>query len=171
MKKRLPWLLINLVTAFLASFTVGLFSKTIDTVVALAVAMPIVSGMGGNAGTQSLAVTIRSIALGEYYEDENFEVSIRYVFLGFLNGIVLGIICGIIIYFMFGNKYLSLIIFLSMIGNCIIASLVGYLIPIGLKAIKVDPAMASAVLLTTITDVCGFFLFLGLATIYLHKLI
>ena len=72
---------------------------------------------------------------------------------------------------MFGNKYLSLIIFLSMIGNCIIASLVGYLIPIGLKAIKVDPAMASAVLLTTITDVCGFFLFLGLATIYLHKLI
>mgnify|MGYP001668892114 FL=1 len=170
-KKRLPWLLINLVTAFLASFTVGLFSKTIDTVVALAVAMPIVSGMGGNAGTQSLAVTIRSIALGEYYEDENFEVSIRYVFLGFLNGIVLGIICGIIIYFMFGNKYLSLIIFLSMIGNCIIASLVGYLIPIGLKAIKVDPAMASAVLLTTITDVCGFFLFLGLATIYLHKLI
>lgn len=171
MKKRLPWLLINLVTAFLASFTVSLFSKTIDTVVALAVAMPIVSGMGGNAGTQSLAVTIRSIALGEYYEDENFEVSIRYVFLGFLNGIVLGIICGIIIYFMFGNKYLSLIIFLSMIGNCIIASLVGYLIPIGLKAIKVDPAMASAVLLTTITDVCGFFLFLGLATIYLHKLI
>lgn len=171
MKKRLPWLLINLVTAFLASFTVGLFSKTIDTVVALAVAMPIVSGMGGNAGTQSLAVTIRSIALGEYYEDENFEVSIRYVFLGFLNGIVLGIICGIIIYFMFGNKYLSLIIFLSMIGNCIIASLVGYLIPISLKAIKVDPAMASAVLLTTITDVCGFFLFLGLATIYLHKLI
>lgn len=171
MKKRLPWLLINLVTAFLASFTVGLFSKTIDTVVALAVAMPIVSGMGGNAGTQSLAVTIRSIALGEYYEDENFEVSIRYIFLGFLNGIVLGIICGIIIYFMFGNKYLSLIIFLSMIGNCIIASLVGYLIPIGLKAIKVDPAMASAVLLTTITDVCGFFLFLGLATIYLHKLI
>lgn len=171
MKKRLPWLLINLLTAFLASFTVGLFSKTIDTVVALAVAMPIVSGMGGNAGTQSLAVTIRSIALGEYYEDENFEVSIRYVFLGFLNGIVLGIICGIIIYFMFGNKYLSLIIFLSMIGNCIIASLVGYLIPIGLKAIKVDPAMASAVLLTTITDVCGFFLFLGLATIYLHKLI
>ncbi len=167
MKKRLPWLLINLVTAFLASFTVGLFSKTIDTVVALAVAMPIVSGMGGNAGTQSLAVTIRSIALGEYYEDENFEVSIRYVFLGFLNGII----CGIIIYFMFGNKYLSLIIFLSMIGNCIIASLVGYLIPIGLKAIKVDPAMASAVLLTTITDVCGFFLFLGLATIYLHKLI
>ena len=171
MKKRLPWLLINLVTAFLASFTVGLFSKTIDTVVALAVAMPIVSGMGGNAGTQSLAVTIRSIALGEYYEDENFEVSIRYVFLGFLNGIVLGIICGIIIYFMFGNKYLSLIIFLSMIGNCIIASLVGYLIPIGLKAIKVDPAMASAVLLTTITDVCGFFLFLGRATIYLHMLI
>ena len=170
-KKRLPWLLINLVTAFLASFTVGLFSKTIDTVVALAVAMPIVSGMGGNAGTQSLAVTIRSIALGEYYEDENFEVSIRYVFLGFLNGIVLGIICGIIIYFMFYNKYLSIIIFLSMIGNCIIASLVGYLIPIGLKAIKVDPAMASAVLLTTITDVCGFFLFLGLATIYLPKLI
>lgn len=171
MKKRLPWLLINLVTAILASFTVGLFSKTIDTVVALAVAMPIVSGMGGNAGTQSLAVTIRSIALGEYDEGENLEISLKYIILGLINGTVLGIICAIIIYFMFGNVYLSLIIFLSMIGNSIIACLVGYLIPIGLKAINVDPAMASAVILTTITDVCGFFLFLGLATIYLPKLI
>lgn len=170
-KKRLPWLMINLITAFLASFTVGLFSSTIDKVVALAVSMPIVSGMGGNAGTQSLAVTIRSIALGEYENDENLQVSLKYVALGFINGILLGVVCGTIIYFMFGKVYLSLVILLSMVGNCIIACLVGYLIPVGLKILNIDPAMASAVLLTTITDVCGFFLFLGLATLFINKLI
>ncbi|VWL85292.1 magnesium transporter [Oceanivirga miroungae] len=170
-KKRLPWLMINLFTAFLASFTVGLFSSTINKVVALAAAMPIVSGMGGNAGTQSLAVTIRSIALGEYENNENLSISIKYVLVGLINGLILGIVCGFIVYFMFGLKYLSLVILLSMIGNCIIACLVGYLIPVVLKILNIDPAMASAVLLTTVTDVCGFFLFLGLATMFLDKLI
>lgn len=170
-KKRLPWLLINLFTAFLASFTVGLFSGTIDKVVALAAAMPIVSGMGGNAGTQSLAVTIRSIALGEYENNENLRISIKYILVGLINGLILGLVCGFIIYFMFGLKYLSLVILLSMIGNCIIACLVGYLIPVILKILNIDPAMASAVLLTTVTDVCGFFLFLGLATMFIDKLI
>lgn len=169
-KKRLPWLLINLLTAFLASFTVGLFQGTIDKVVALAVTMPIVSGMGGNAGTQALAVTIRSIALGEHDNRDNLGVSIKYIILGFINGLVIGIICGLIISVAFKNVYLGIVILLSMIGNCIIACLVGYLIPIGLKAIKIDPAMASAVLLTTVTDVCGFFLFLGLATMFVTKL-
>lgn len=169
-KKRLPWLLINLLTAFLASFTVGLFSSTIDKVVALAAAMPIVSGMGGNAGTQSLAVTIRSIALGEQENSDNLSISIKYILVGLINGILLGVVCGFIVYFMFGLKYLSLVILLSMIGNCIIACLVGYLIPVILKVLKIDPAMASAVLLTTVTDVCGFFLFLGLATVFIDKL-
>lgn len=168
--KRLPWLIINLATAFLASFTVGLFSNTIDKVVTLAIAMPIVSGMGGNAGTQSLAVTIRSIALDEN-DEETWKVSIKYIILGFINGIILGFVCGGIVYLIYKTFYLSLIIFLAMIGNCIIACLVGYLIPIALKKIKIDPAMASAVVLTTITDICGFFLFLGLATLFLYKLI
>lgn len=169
--KRLPWLIINLATAFLASFTVSLFSSTIDKVVILASAMPIVSGMGGNAGTQSLAVTIRSIALAENDDDGAIKVSLKYILLGFINGIVLGIICAAIVYLIYGSFYLGVIIFLAMIGNCIIACLVGYLIPISLKKMKIDPAMASAVVLTTITDVCGFFLFLGLATVFLKKLI
>lgn len=169
-KKRLPWLLINLLTAFLASFTVGLFQNTIDKVVALAVTMPIVSGMGGNAGTQALAVTIRSIALGEYDGNDNLEISIKYIVLGFINGLLIGIVCALIISLAFQNIYLGVVILLSMIGNCIIACLVGYLIPIGLQAMNIDPAMASAVILTTVTDVCGFFLFLGLATMFITKL-
>ncbi|CAM3076387.1 magnesium transporter [Streptobacillus felis] len=169
--KRLPWLAINLITTFLASFTVGLFSNTIDAVVALAVSMPIVSGMGGNAGTQSLAVTIRSIALDESDSDDSWNISLKYIALGFINGIILGIICGIAIYFFYKSFYLSFVIFLAMIGNCVIACLVGYLIPVGLKLLKIDPAMASAVVLTTITDICGFFLFLGLATVFLDKLV
>ncbi|MBS9784521.1 MAG: magnesium transporter [Oceanivirga sp.] len=170
-KKRLPWLLINLFTVSLASFTVGLFTGTIDKVVALAAAMPIVSGMGGNVGTQSLAVTIRSIALGEYDTDDNLNISLKYVALGFINGIILGIICGTVIYFRFKIPYLSFIIFLSMIGNCVIACLIGYLIPVGLKFFNIDPAMASSVLLTAITDICGFFLFLGLASLFIEKLV
>lgn len=169
-KKRLPWLLINLLTAFLASFTVGLFQNTIDKVVALSVTMPIVSGMGGNAGTQALAVTIRSIALGEYDGNDNLEISIKYIVLGFINGLLIGIVCALIISLAFQNIYLGVVILLSMIGNCIIACLVGYLIPIGLQAMNIDPAMASAVILTTVTDVCGFFLFLGLATMFITKL-
>ena len=169
-KKRLPWLFINLLTAFLASFTVGIFQNTVDKVVALAVTMPIVSGMGGNAGTQALAVTIRSIALGEYDGNENMMISLKYIVLGFINGLLLGLFCGAIIAVAFHNIYLGIVILLSMIGNCIIACLVGYLIPIGLQAINIDPAMASAVILTTVTDVCGFFLFLGLATMFITKL-
>lgn len=169
-KKRLPWLVINLVTAFLASFTVGLFSNTIDAVIALAAAMPIVSGMGGNAGTQSLAVAIRSIALGEY-EEGQFSVVLKYFITGLINGTILGILCGTIIYIIYKNIFLSLIILLSMIGNLIIACIMGYAIPFILKALKIDPAMASAVILTTITDVLGFFLFLGLATVFITKLV
>lgn len=168
--KRLPWLIINLFTAFIASFTVGLFSDTISQVVVLAAAMPIVSGMGGNVGTQSLAVTIRAIALGEVDSRDNYIISIKYIALGFLNGAILGIFAGIIVYILYTEIYLSLIIFLSMIGNSLIACLVGYLIPITLKKMKIDPAMASSVILTTITDVCGFFLFLGLATLFIDKL-
>lgn len=169
-QNRLPWLLINLITAFLASFTVGLFSQTIDKVVALAVVMPIVSGMGGNAGTQALTVTIRGIAL-DNLNDEKLKTILKYTFIGIFNGTVLGIICGGIIYVMYHNIYLSFIIFLAMIGNFIIACVVGYLIPILLKAMKIDPAMASAVILTTLTDVFGFLQFLGLATIFINKLV
>lgn len=171
LKKRFPWLLINLATAFLASLTVGLFESSIDKVVALAVAMPIVSGIGGNAGTQSLAVTIRSIALGEYKTSSKLEIILKYILTGTILGSILGILGAGLMYLMFKSLWLCLIIFLAMVGNCIIACLSGFIIPIFLNSKDIDPAMASAVILTTFTDVCGFFLFLGLATIVIDKLI
>lgn len=169
--KRLPWLVINLGTAFLASFTVGLFETTLSKVVALAVAMPIVSGMGGNAGTQGLAVTIRAIALGEYEAKEKFKMILKYTFNGFISGIILGILGGIIVYMMLGNIYISLILFLAMIGDLVVGCVMGFVIPIVLNALKIDPAVSSAVILTTFTDCCGFIFFLGIATLFITKLV
>ncbi len=170
-KKRLPWLTINLGTAFLAAFTVGIFSDTIDKVVALAATMPVVSGMGGNAGTQSLTITIRALALGEIDLKDTLKIVSKNFLVGMINGGVLGILCGIVMYILYRNIYLGWIIFLAMVGNLVLACMIGFLVPITLKTLKIDPAMASAVLLTTVTDVCGFFLFLGLATIFLDKLV
>ena len=170
-RKRLPWLVVNLGTAFLASFVVGSFQGTISRAVILATAMPIVAGMGGNAGTQSLTVTIRGIALGELSMVDNSKMVLKQIFVGFINGAVLGSITGFIMFLVNKNVFLGLIIFLAMIGNLTIACLTGFLIPVTLKRLKIDPALASAVLLTTFTDVCGFFLFLGLAQIFIQKLI
>lgn len=170
-RKRLPWLVVNLGTAFLASFVVGTFQGTISKAVILATAMPIVAGMGGNAGTQSLTVTIRGIALGELSMIDNHKMVVKQIFVGFINGAVLGFITGSIMFIVNKNIFLGLIIFLAMIGNLTIACLTGFLIPVTLKRLKIDPALASAVLLTTFTDVCGFFLFLGLAQIFIQKLV
>lgn len=170
-RKRLPWLFINLGTAFLASFTVGLFEDVIAQVVALAAAMPIVAGMGGNAGTQSLSVVIRSIALGELELKKDWKLIFKEASLGMINGAATGIVTGFILFMRYGNPYLGLIIFAAMIGNLIIAGFFGFLIPLVLKAIGVDPALASAIFLTTATDVFGFFLFLGLAKTFLRFLI
>ena len=170
-KKRLPWLVVNLGTAFLASFVVGTFQGTISRAVILATAMPIVAGMGGNAGTQSLTVTIRGIALGELSMIDNNKMVLKQIFVGFINGAVLGFITGFIMFLVNKNIFLGFIIFLAMIGNLTIACLTGFLIPVTLKRLKIDPALASAVLLTTFTDVCGFFLFLGLAQMFIQKLV
>ena len=169
-KQRLPWLVVNLGTAFLASFVIGLFSSTVEKVVILSSMMTIISGMGGNAGTQSLSVTIRALALGEIDVSETLKIVGKNILVGLITGSILGILCGTIMFFIFGNFYLGLIIFLAMVGNLILACIIGFLVPVTLKALKIDPAMASAVLLTTVTDTCGFFLFLGLATIFLNKL-
>lgn len=170
-KKRLPWLFINLATAFLASFTVGLFEDVIAQVVALAAAMPIVAGMGGNAGTQTLSVVIRSIALGEVELKKNWKLVIKEVGLGVINGAATGVLTGILLYVKYGNPYLGLIIFVAMVGNLVIAGFFGFLIPLLLKLIGIDPALASAIFLTTATDVFGFFLFLGLAKTFVSLLI
>lgn len=170
-KKRLPWLFINLATAFLASFTVGLFEDVIAQVVALAAAMPIVAGMGGNAGTQSLSLVIRSIALGELELKKDWKLIFKEISLGLINGAATGIVTGLILYMKYGNPYLGFIIFIAMIGNLVIAGFFGFLIPLVLKLLGVDPALASAIFLTTATDVFGFFLFLGLAKIFLSFLL
>lgn len=168
---RLPWLFINLITAFLASSTVGLFEDTIAQVVALAAAMPIVAGMGGNAGSQTLSIMIRSITLGEVQLKGSWRLLIKEVLLGVINGAATGFVTGLILFIKYGNPYLGIIIFVSMIGNLVIAGFFGFLIPLILKACKADPALASAIFLTTATDVFGFCIFLGLAQLFLPVLI
>lgn len=168
--RRLPWLYVNLATAFLASLTIGLFEDIINQVVVLAVLLPIVAGMGGNSGLQTLSITIRGIALGELDFKNTKKVLFKEIGLGLIQGAAIGMIAGMIVYFWHGNPYLGLVIFLAMIGNMIIAGLSGFLIPIGLKAVGVDPALASAIILTTATDVLGFFVFLTLANFFLKFL-
>ena len=169
--RRLPWLVINLMTAFLASFTVGMFEDVIIQVVALAAAMPIVTGMGGNAGSQTLSVVIRSIALGEVDIKNDWKYVFNEVGLGLINGSVTGLITGIILYFRYDNFFLGLIILIAMIGNLIIAGFFGFLIPLALKRWDLDPAISSSIFLTTATDVFGFFLFLSLAKMFLPHLL
>ena len=169
-KQRLPWLVINLATAFLASFVIGLFSNTVEKVVILSSIMTIISGMGGNAGTQALSVTIRALALGEVDLKDTIGIIGKTLLVGAINGAILGLLCGGILWILYGNFYMGLIVFLAMIGNLVIACMIGFLIPITLKALKIDPAMASAVVLTTATDCFGFLIFLSLATVFLNKL-
>ena len=169
-KQRLPWLVINLATAFLASFVIGLFSNTVEKVVILSSIMTIISGMGGNAGTQALSVTIRALALGEVDLKDTIEIIGKTLLVGTVNGAILGLLCGGILWVLYGNFYMGLIVFLAMIGNLVIACMIGFLIPVTLKALKIDPAMASAVVLTTATDCFGFLIFLSLATVFLNKL-
>jgi magnesium transporter len=166
LRKRMPWLIVNLATAFLAAAVVGVFQDTISTWVALAVFMPIVAGMGGNAATQTLTVIIRGIALGELTWSNSGTALMKNLVVGIGNGIVTGTIAAAVAWLMNGDFRLGVILGLAMIVNLFVAGLVGTLIPLGLKALKIDPALASAVFITTFTDVCGFASFLGLATLY-----
>ncbi len=170
-KRRLPWLYINLGTAFLAAITVGLFEDVIAQVAVLAAAMPVVAGMGGNAGTQTLSVVIRGIALGEVEDKDKWKLVFKEGALGLIHGIAIGILTGLILYLMYGNFYLGIIIFAAMVFNLVLAGLFGFIIPLGLQAMGIDPALASAIFLTTATDVFGFFVFLGLAKIFLELLV
>src|SRR6056297_242381 len=170
-KRRLPWLYINLGTAFLAAITVGLFEDVISQVVALAAAMPIVAGMGGNAGTQTLSIVIRGIALGEIEDENKWKLLFKEALVGIINGAATGLVTGFILYLMYGNYYLGLIIFLAMILNLLIAGMFGFLIPLALQSLGIDPALASAIFLTTVTDVFGFFVFLGLARAFIVFLV
>lgn len=170
-KMRLPWLIVNLVTAFLASLTVKIFEGTIAQVVALSAIMSIVTGMGGNAGTQTVSIIIRNIAMGKVELKDSFRLVIKEIILGLFNGAIIGILTGIIVTLIYGNYYLGIIIFLSMIGNLVISGICGILVPLVLAKLKLDPALASSIFLTTATDVLGFFIFLSLAQVFLPKLI
>ena len=170
-KMRLPWLLVNLITAFLASLTVKAFENTIAKVVALSAIMSIVTGMGGNAGTQTVSIIIRNLAIGKVKFKEVGHLLLKEILLGLINGAVIGLVTGIIVTIIYHNIYLGLIIFLAMIGNLMISGFFGLVIPIVLEKLKIDPALSSSIFLTTATDVLGFFLFLSLASIFLTKLI
>jgi len=167
LRRRLPWLGVNLVTAFVAAWVVSLFEDTISRVVTLAALMPIVAGMGGNAATQTLAVTVRGLALGELTWSNTRSALIKEGFVGLGNGVALGTVAALGAWALQGDPYLGLILAMAMIINMFVAAIAGTLIPLGLRAANVDPALASSVFITTLTDVFGFFSFLGLATLFL----
>jgi len=171
LKSRLPWLLINLLTAFLASSVVAVFSGTIEKVVALAAVNPIIAGMGGNAGTQSLTIVVRGIALGELTGDNAHRVFFKEFGVGILSGVSIGLVVALICGVMQQNPIFGLVVGLAMLLNMAFATIAGYAVPVILKKINVDPALASSVFVTTVTDVLGFFFFLGLATLFLPYLI
>jgi magnesium transporter len=170
LRKRLPWLGINLVTAFLAASVVALFEGTIQQITALAVFMPIVAGMGGNAATQTLTVIVRGIALGELTWSNSRKALVKEAVVGVGNGVILGSAAALVVWAMRGNPVLGLVLCAAMIINLIVAATAGTLVPLGLRAANVDPALASSVFITTLTDVFGFFSFLGLATVFIRFL-
>ncbi|MBD3806327.1 magnesium transporter [Sulfuricurvum sp.] len=166
-KTRAIWLGINLITAIAASIVIGMFDATIEAIVALAILMPIVASMGGNAGTQTLTVTVRKIALGEIEGKEAYVTVKREVLLALFNGLLFAVIIGAVAYLWFKIPLLGLVIALSMIINLFFAGFFGTIIPLGLRRAGIDPAIGSTVILTTVTDVVGFLSFLGLATLML----
>ena len=166
-KSRFSWLLINLLTAVIASIVIGFFQASIEKVVALAVLMPIVASMGGNAGTQTLTVSVRAIATKELTASNAFKIITKETFVGGINGVVFAVIIGILSSYWFSDNLLGIVIAMAMILNLLIAGMSGILIPLTLNKFNIDPALASGVILTTITDVFGFLSFLGLASILL----
>jgi magnesium transporter len=165
-RTRLSWLVVNLGTAILAASVVGLFQGTIARFALLAVLMPIVSGMGGNAGTQTMAVAVRALALNQLTSSNTQRMILREFRIALANGLALGTLIGIAVGLVYGNRDLGLVIFLAMVTNNLTAGLVGILVPVSLDKAGADPAVSSAVFVTTATDVMGFFSFLGLATLW-----
>ena len=166
-KNRVIWLVINLATAILASMVIALFDATIEQMVALAVLMPIVASMGGNAGTQTMTVTVRALATRDLTTTNAKRIVLREFSIALLNGIIIAFIIGGLSWAWFNNSALGGVMAVAMVINMIMAGLAGILIPIGLEKINIDPALASSIFVTTITDVIGFFAFLGLAAVVL----
>lgn len=169
-RNRLPWLIVNLGTAFLAGWVVSLFEDTLVKYAMLAAFLPIVGGMGGNAGAQTLTIVVRSLALGEIENNEWRRVLVKEVITGVVIGITIGLVVGFVSWLWKGSVIVGAVVCLAMLLNMIAAALAGVMVPIGLRAVKVDPALASSIMVTTVTDVVGFFLFLSLASLALNFL-
>jgi len=167
-KKRFVWLAINLLTAILASTVISLFNASIEKVVALAILMPIVASMGGNAGTQTLTVTVRLIATKELIASNVSKIISKEFLVGLFNGLIFAVITGVAIYIWFRDIHLSLLIAVAMTINMTAAGFFGIVVPITLNKFKIDPAISSSVFVTTVTDVFGFLSFLGLASYFLQ---
>jgi len=170
-KSRLPWLVLNLATAFVAGAVVLSRQDVISRIVLLAAYMPIVAGMGGNAGTQTLTVIVRGIALGELAWSNSRKALLKEALVGLGNGVILGATAAVVVWMVRGNPTLGLVLGLAMIINMFVAAAAGTLVPLGLRAANIDPALASSVFITTFTDMFGFFSFLGLATVFARYLV
>jgi magnesium transporter len=171
LKKRLPWLHINLATAFLAAAVVSLFEGIIAQLTILAVFLPVVAGQGGNAGAQSLAVVMRGIVMREIPKDKIFPLVLKEGKIGAINGAVIGAVTALVAWIWYGNPFLGLVIGLGMLVNLILAGLSGASIPLIMKKIGIDPAQSSSIILTTVTDVVGFIAFLGFAVLFQKYLV
>ena len=170
-RTRLPWLTVNLGTTFLAAAAISLFESTLAQVVILAAFLPVVAGQGGIGGTQTLTMIVRSLALGEFTGVSAVRLLAREALLGLLHGVWFGLLVGIIGFLWTRSPGLSLVLALAMLGNMVIAGVAGASVPLFLRRVGVDPAVASAVVVTTFTDVFGFLLFLGIATALINLLI
>lgn len=162
-RQRFPWLFVNLVTAVLASLVIAVFEETIATIVALAVLMPIVASMGGNAATQSMTVAVRALATRDLTSKNALRIVWREAAVGLMNGLAFALFVGVVAYIWFGSAMLGAVLAIAMVVNLVVAGLAGILVPIGLERAGIDPALASGTFVTTVTDVVGFFAFLGLA--------
>ncbi|MEM7721216.1 MAG: magnesium transporter [Pseudomonadota bacterium] len=166
-KQRFPWLFVNLITSILASLVIAQFEEAIAQIVALAVLMPIVASMGGNAGTQSLTVAVRALATKDLTRANLMRVITREAGVGLINGIIFAVVMGVVGYVWFGSLMLGVVIAVAMVVNLLVAGLAGILVPVVLDRLRIDPALASGAFVTTVTDVVGFFVFLGLAVVIL----
>jgi magnesium transporter len=170
LRRRVPWLLVNLITAFLAALTVSRFEGTISQVAILAAFMPIIAGHAGNTGTQAVTLVVRGIALGEVGPGDAIRIASKEVAFGLVHGLITGFLTATLALVLSENEWVAVVVFVAMIGNVVVAGLAGALIPLGLRAMKIDPALASAIWLTTFTDVMGFLLLLGIGTLLISKL-
>ena len=166
-RSRFSWLAVNLVTAIVASLVIGLFETTLEKLVAIAILMPIVASMGGNAGTQALTVAVRALAMRELTMTNAAKFVFKETTVASINGIAVALLAGVVIWIWFGDYGIALILAAAMIVNLVVAGFFGAMIPIGMQRLKLDPAVASTVFLTTVTDVVGFMTFLGLAAFFL----